>query len=127
MVTLSKPAESARSAAAATTRSVVSPARTMSTPADVLPKGCPAIPGGRTTTATAPRRVVGAPEYIQYADAPPPCDAPHLTPRADPPGITGQPLDPLALPPAEYTQKPAVVTASRDHRGLLYRADGGEW
>ncbi|MET9677362.1 Tn3 family transposase, partial [Streptomyces sp. NPDC006482] len=30
--------------------------------------------------------------YIQYADAPPPCDAPHLTPRADPPGITGQPL-----------------------------------
>ncbi|MFJ3146575.1 hypothetical protein ACIPJM_29525, partial [Streptomyces halstedii] len=31
-------------------------------------------------------------EYIQYADVPPPCDPPHLTPRADPPGITGQPL-----------------------------------
>ncbi|TXS31297.1 hypothetical protein EAO74_09535 [Streptomyces sp. gb1(2016)] len=56
------------------------------------PKGCPVIPGGRTTTATAPRRVVETPEYIQYADVPPPCDAPHLTPRADPPGITGQPL-----------------------------------
>ncbi|MGW2090418.1 hypothetical protein ACWCQ6_36685, partial [Streptomyces sp. NPDC001880] len=35
--------------------------------------------------------------YIQYADAPPPCDAPHLTPRADPPGITGQPLAQLVL------------------------------
>ncbi|WP_326623910.1 MULTISPECIES: helix-turn-helix domain-containing protein [unclassified Streptomyces] len=55
-------------------------------------KGCPVIPGGRTTTATAPRRVVGTPEYDRYEDAPPPCDAPHLTPRADPPGITGQPL-----------------------------------
>ncbi|MFJ3145718.1 LysR substrate-binding domain-containing protein [Streptomyces halstedii] len=66
-------------------------------------KGCPVIPGGRTTTATAPRRVVGTPEYIQYADVPPPCDVPpqperrgrcphHLTPRADPPRITGQPL-----------------------------------
>ncbi|MGV9397399.1 hypothetical protein, partial [Streptomyces sp. NPDC003668] len=31
-------------------------------------------------------------EYAQYEDDPPPCDAPHLTPRADPPGITGQPL-----------------------------------
>ncbi|MGW0754652.1 MOSC domain-containing protein, partial [Streptomyces sp. NPDC002587] len=30
--------------------------------------------------------------YVQYEDAPPPCDAPHLAPRADPPGITGQPL-----------------------------------
>ncbi|TDU73683.1 hypothetical protein EDD91_0281 [Streptomyces sp. KS 21] len=56
------------------------------------PKGCPVIPGGRTTTATAPRCVVGTSAYAQYADAPPPCDAPHLTPCADPPGITGQPL-----------------------------------
>ncbi|MFF1418204.1 transposase [Streptomyces sp. NPDC058280] len=56
------------------------------------PKGCPVIPGGRTTTATAPRCVVGTPEYIQYADVPPPCDAPYLTPCADPPRITGQPL-----------------------------------
>ncbi len=32
------------------------------------------------------------PEYDRYEDAPSPCDAPHLTPRADPPGITGQPL-----------------------------------
>ncbi|MEU2156041.1 hypothetical protein ABZ532_13675, partial [Streptomyces sp. NPDC019396] len=30
--------------------------------------------------------------YAQYEDDPPPCDAPHLTPCADPPGITGQPL-----------------------------------
>ncbi|MGW7368982.1 hypothetical protein ACWGI8_37545, partial [Streptomyces sp. NPDC054841] len=30
------------------------------------PKGCPVIPGGRTTTATAPRCVVGSPEYAQY-------------------------------------------------------------
>ncbi len=60
----------------------------------LVPKGCPGIPGGRTTTATAPRRVVGSPEYTQYEDDPPPCDAPHLTPRADPPGITGQPLVP---------------------------------
>ncbi len=55
-----------------------------------VPKGCPVIPGGRTTTATAPRHVVGTPEYAQCDDAPPPCDAPHPTPRADPPGITGQ-------------------------------------
>ncbi|MFE7331135.1 ISAs1 family transposase [Streptomyces sp. NPDC057565] len=48
--------------------------------------------GGRTTTATAPRCVVGTTEYAQYEDAPPPCDTPHLTPRAVPPGITGQPL-----------------------------------
>ncbi|BAU86643.1 sensor histidine kinase [Streptomyces laurentii] len=33
------------------------------------PKGCPVIPGGRATTATAPRRVVGTSAYIQYADA----------------------------------------------------------
>ncbi|MER6610413.1 tyrosine-type recombinase/integrase, partial [Streptomyces sp. NPDC000927] len=34
----------------------------------------------------------GTSTYIQYADVPPPYDAPHPTPRADPPGITGQPL-----------------------------------
>ncbi|MGW4438638.1 hypothetical protein ACWELO_23230, partial [Streptomyces sp. NPDC004596] len=31
-------------------------------------KGCPVIPGGHATTATAPRRVVGSPEYAQYED-----------------------------------------------------------
>ncbi|MFF2012744.1 glycoside hydrolase domain-containing protein [Streptomyces sp. NPDC058195] len=62
-----------------------------SPPRDV-PKGCPVIPGGRATTATAPRRVAGTPEYIQYSGVPPPCDAPRLTPHADPPGIAGQPL-----------------------------------
>ncbi|MGC5361685.1 aminotransferase class I/II-fold pyridoxal phosphate-dependent enzyme [Streptomyces sp. DT24] len=51
------------------------------------------MPGGRATTATAPRGVVGTSAYIQYADAPPPGDAPHLTPHADPPRIAGQPLD----------------------------------
>ncbi|MEV8087217.1 MFS transporter [Streptomyces nigra] len=50
------------------------------------------MPGGCATTATAPRRVVGSSAYIQYADGPPPCDAPHPTPRADPPGITGPPF-----------------------------------
>lgn len=32
------------------------------------------------------------PSQPQYAGVPPPCDAPHLTPHADPPRITGQSL-----------------------------------
>ncbi|MER6203132.1 PIG-L family deacetylase, partial [Streptomyces sp. NPDC001586] len=32
--------------------------------------------------ATAPRRVVGAPKYVQYSGAPPPCDARRQTTRA---------------------------------------------
>jgi hypothetical protein len=74
------------------------------------PKGCPVIPDGRATTATAPRRVVGTPEYAQYADAPPPCDAPHLTPRAVPPGMTGQPL---ACAQRSLTASPSAATSSR--------------
>ncbi|QDY79576.1 hypothetical protein FQU76_27010 [Streptomyces qinzhouensis] len=31
-------------------------------------------------------------EYTQYEDDPPPCDAPHLTPRADPRRSPGQDL-----------------------------------
>lgn len=81
-------------------------------------KGCPVIPGGRAAPATAPRRVVGTSAYTQYADAPPPCDAPHPAPRADPPRITGQPLaaedrlvkDRLAL------GAPHAVGAHRVHR-----------
>ncbi|MFD7898782.1 protein phosphatase [Streptomyces sp. NPDC059743] len=33
-----------------------------------------------------------SPEYIQYTGNPPPCDAPHRTPRADPRRSTGQDL-----------------------------------
>ncbi|MEU2227354.1 dihydrodipicolinate reductase C-terminal domain-containing protein [Streptomyces sp. NPDC018347] len=45
------------------------------TPGTVLPQP----PAGRP-----PRRVVGPPEYARYAGDPPPCDAPHRTPRPDP-------------------------------------------
>lgn len=37
-------------------------------------------------------RVAGTPGYTQYAFTLPPCDASHLTPRADPPGIRDQTL-----------------------------------
>ncbi|WP_406474427.1 erythromycin esterase family protein [Streptomyces platensis] len=83
------------------------------------------MPGGRATTATAPRRVVGAPEYIQYAGAPPLCDAPHLTPRADPPGITGQPLATfLNAHHEEFAQHTTLETAAEalEHARILTRA-----
>ncbi len=63
------------------------PTAQMPTSRNTRAKGCPVIPRGRTASATAPRCVVGTPAYAQYEDAPPPCDAPHLTPCADPPGI----------------------------------------
>ncbi|MGW6289492.1 winged helix-turn-helix transcriptional regulator [Streptomyces sp. NPDC055107] len=82
-------------------------------------KGCPVIPGGRATTATAPRRVVGTSPYIQYADVPPPCDAPHLTPHADPPGITGQPLGFSEL--RERLPEPSAKVLSQRLRELRAR------
>jgi hypothetical protein len=39
-----------------------------------------------------PPALAERPDTTRYEDAPPPCDAPHLTPRAAPPGIAGQPL-----------------------------------
>ncbi|MFH8463328.1 hypothetical protein [Streptomyces sp. NPDC017991] len=39
---------------------------------------------GSAAPGTAPRGVVARPEYAQYADHAPPCDAPHRTPRPDP-------------------------------------------
>lgn len=50
--------------------------------------GCLALLGGRATTAAKPRRAVGTSRYAQYPCAPVPRDAPHLMPRADPPGFT---------------------------------------
>lgn len=67
-------------------------------------------------SATAPRRVVGTPEYIRHAGAPPPCNAPHPTPRADPPEITE------ALGPTG-PQAPA----GRGHSHGVMRSQGLEW
>ncbi|MFF2524236.1 hypothetical protein ACFVTW_19375, partial [Streptomyces liangshanensis] len=44
---------------------------------------------------TAPRGVVGPTKYIQYMVGPPPCEARHQTPQADPRRSAGQAL---ALP-----------------------------
>jgi hypothetical protein len=70
----------------------------------------PASPAPSSATADSPNEMTSNPRWardhgcgtslrcracphtIQYEDDPPPCDAPHLTPRADPPRITGQPL-----------------------------------
>ncbi|GAA3482442.1 hypothetical protein GCM10018966_069740 [Streptomyces yanii] len=56
-------------------------------------------------------------------DGPPPCDAPHLTPRAVPSGITGQPSGNLKLPGADSNFIGFRISAGDRESVVRERAD----
>ncbi len=82
----------------------------------------PSLPDlvGPGPPGTAPRRVVGAPGYVRYTGAPPPCEAPHRTTRAHP---TRPERDDLAgpAPPAAAPVRPRPMAGPGDRAGSRSR------